>query len=183
MMRKTPAEKGKSITGPPPPDIIAGPETESLELSVARLLNERKLTLSTAESCTGGYLAHLITTVPGSSDYFLGGVIAYSNAVKMSQLGVRAETLKQFGAVSEQTVKEMVSGARNVLKTDLALATVGIAGPDGGTPDKPVGTIWLAVGDKTRIVTKRLQLGTDRLQNIQYTALDALDMLRSFLRS
>ena len=125
----------------------------------------------------------MITTVPGSSNYFMGSVISYSNEVKMRQLGVKEETLKEFGAVSEQTVKEMVAGALDLLRTDIAIATSGIAGPDGGTPEKPVGTIWLAVGDKNRIETKKLQLGKDRLRNIQYTGLYALNLLRLFLRN
>jgi nicotinamide-nucleotide amidase len=181
-LRKTkPAEELVEVQSLLPPEITADQEKDPLERSVGKLLKERKLTLSTAESCSGGYLAHLITRVPGASDYFIGSVIAYSNEVKMRQLGVREATLKEFGAVSEQTAKEMVIGALDLLKTDVALATTGIAGPDGGTPAKPVGTIWLAVGDKNRIETKRLQLGTDRLQNIQFTALYALDLLRSFL--
>jgi nicotinamide-nucleotide amidase len=126
-------------------------------------------------------LAHLITTVPGSSAYFLGSVVSYANSVKMNQLGVQETTLQQHGAVSEQTVREMVSGANRLLGTDVAVATSGIAGPDGGTPEKPVGTVWIAVGDGQRTVTRKLQLSKNRLVNIQYSAYYALNLLRLFL--
>jgi nicotinamide-nucleotide amidase len=165
-----------------PPALIAGYDEDTLEGAIGGTLREKGLTLSTAESCTGGYLAHLITAVPGSSDYFQGSVISYANEVKMRQLGVKEETLKTHGAVSEATVREMVAGAIRLLQTDIAIATSGIAGPSGGTPEKPVGTIWVAVGDKERTVTKKLQLGKDRMRNIQYTAIHGLNMLRLFLR-
>jgi PncC family amidohydrolase len=151
-----------------------------LETAIGKLLKEKNLTLSTAESCTGGYLAHLITSVPGASAYFAGSVISYSNAVKMNQLNVREETLREHGAVSEQTVREMVAGALDLLKTDLAIAVSGIAGPDGGTPEKPVGTVWIAVGNGSAIETRMLKLGKDRMRNIQYSAIHALNMLRLF---
>jgi nicotinamide-nucleotide amidase len=109
--------------------------------------------LATAESCTGGFLAHKITSIPGSSAYFMGSVVAYSNTVKMNQLNVKPSTLEKNGAVSEETVKEMVQGALDLLKTDLAIAISGVAGPDGGTPEKPVGTIWIAIGDKNKTKT------------------------------
>jgi nicotinamide-nucleotide amidase len=183
VVKKTLEEKFREMQGCLPPELIAGYDDETLEGAVGKMLKEREFTLSTAESCTGGYLAHLITSVPGSSNYYLGSVIAYANEVKIKHLGVKAETLREFGAVSEQTVREMVAGAIHHLKTDMAIATSGIAGPDGGTPDKPVGTIWIAVGDKDTIRTRKLQLGKDRLRNIQYTAIYSLNMLRLFLRS
>lgn len=160
---------------------IFGYEKEQLEEVVGNMLREREKTLTTAESCTGGYLAHRITAIPGSSNYFLGSIIAYSNQIKTNQLNVSSETLDNHGAVSEQTVIEMVKGTLNLLKSDLSIAISGIAGPGGGTPEKPVGTIWLAVGDKNDIKTVKLQLGKNRLKNIEYTAVTGLNMIRKFL--
>ncbi len=162
-------------------DIVYGVEEDTLEQVVGRYLMERNLALGTAESCTGGYIAHLITTVPGSSRYFMGSVVAYSNELKQRLLGVRPQTLEQFGAVSEQTVREMVAGALEALKVDIALSVSGIAGPDGGTPDKPVGTVWMAVGDCRRIVAQKHVFARDRLKNIQLAAVFGLNMLRTFL--
>ena len=153
----------------------------SLAEAVGRLLIEKKLKLSTAESCTGGYLSHLITSVPGSSAYYQGSIISYSNEIKEKMLGVQGTTLEKFGAVSEETVREMVAGSLDRLGTDLAVAVSGIAGPDGGTPDKPVGTIWMACGNREITVTKKIQLGKDRIKNIQSAAIHALDLLRLFL--
>jgi nicotinamide-nucleotide amidase len=163
------------------PELIFGFEEQTLEGVVGALLKERRLTIGTAESCTGGYLAHQITSVSGSSAYFTGSVIAYSNQVKINQLGVSEETLQQHGAVSEPVVEQMVRGTLELLGTDLAISTSGIAGPTGGTPQKPVGTIWLAVGNREKIVTRKLQLGKDRLKNIQYATVQALNMLRQFV--
>jgi nicotinamide-nucleotide amidase len=166
-----------------PQEVIAGYGDDTLESAIGHILKEKNKTLATAESCTGGYLAHLITSVPGSSAYFLGSVVSYSNSLKTKQLGVSEDTLRQYGAVSEQTVREMVAGVNRLLGTDVAVATSGIAGPDGGTPEKPVGTVWIAVGDRQRTVTHKLQLGRDRMRNIQYTGYYALNLLRLFLRS
>ena len=174
-------EKFAEMEGLLPPPLIAGYDDDVLESAVGKLLSAKSLTLSTAESCSGGYLAHLITSVPGSSLYFKGSVISYSNKVKIHQLHVAEKTLKEHGAVSRQTVREMVAGALQLLKTDLAIAVSGIAGPDGGTPEKPVGTVWLAVGNKSTIETHQLKLGKDRLRNIQYSAIHALNMLRLFV--
>ena len=161
-------------------ELIYGYGDEQLEEVIGELLIKKGKTLATAESCTGGYLAHKITAIPGSSRYFIGSVIAYANQVKENQLGVKEETLREYGAVSEQTVIEMVKGTLNLLKTDMAVAISGIAGPGGGTPDKPVGTIWLAIGDRNQTRTMKLQLSKDRLRNIQYTAMKALDLIRQF---
>lgn len=163
-----------------PPHLIVADEDISLEEALGKLLAQKGLTLSTAESCTGGYVAHLITSVSGSSAYYMGSVLSYSNEIKMELLGVKEETLREHGAVSEETVKEMVAGALQLLKTDIAVATSGIAGPTGGTPDKPVGTIWIAVGNKEKVNTFQLSLGNDRERNIQYTAIRALNMVRLF---
>ena len=142
------------------------------------LLTERKETLSTAESCTGGCLAHLITSISGSSNYYLGSVISYSNDIKMQELEVSSANLEKFGAVSKQVVEQMAKGARKKFKTDYSLATSGIAGPNGGTKEKPVGTIWIALASKKGIQSKLLHLGEHRGRNIRRTALAALNMLR-----
>lgn len=163
------------------PELIYGYDEHKLQAAVGDLLKERSLTLSTAESCTGGYLAHLITSISGSSAYFQGSVVAYANEVKTKQLGVNPETLEEHGAVSEETVKEMVQGLLELLGTDIGIAISGIAGPTGGTADKPVGTIWLAVGNKEAIHTKKLQLTKDREKNIQYTSVVGLNMIRRFV--
>jgi nicotinamide-nucleotide amidase len=162
-------------------DVTFGREREQLEALIGQLLRERGLMLGTAESCTGGYLAHLITAIPGSSDYFRGSVIAYSNEIKMKLLGVRPQTLEAYGAVSEQTVREMVSGAVKALDADVAIAISGVAGPGGGSPEKPVGTIWMAVGDGQQVHARKIQAGKDRLKNIEYAAVLALDYVRRFL--
>ena len=162
-------------------ELVFGFEKEKLEEVVGRMFLEKGKTLATAESCTGGFLAHKITSIPGSSAYFMGSVIAYSNAVKMNQLNVKPDTLKNHGAVSEETVKEMMQGALDLLKTDLAIAISGVAGPDGGTPEKPVGTIWIAIGDKNNTKTYQLNLWKDRMKNIEYTTTVALNVIRKFL--
>jgi len=131
-------------------------ETETLVEKVTRRLIESGVTVATAESCTGGMIGELLTQLPGSSAVFLGGAIVYSNAEKVRQLGVRQATLDAHGAVSEETVREMATGARERFGTELAVAVSGIAGPDGGTPDKPVGTVWLALASPRGIVTKKL---------------------------
>ncbi len=162
-------------------DLVYGHGEIKLEEAVGQLLRDKGLMLSTAESCTGGYVSHLITTIPGSSTYFKGGIVAYSNDVKMQQLNVNQETLESFGAVSEQTVTEMVRGSLHQLGSDLAIAISGIAGPGGGSPEKPVGTIWMAIGNHRIINTQKLQLSKNRLKNIQYTGNKALNMIREFV--
>ncbi len=152
-----------------------------LEEAVGKLLQERGLTLGTAESCTGGLLAHKITSVPGSSAYFQGSIVAYHNDVKVRQLGVQPETLAAHGAVSEETVREMAEGARARLGVDVALATSGIAGPGGGTDAKPVGTICIAYADAHRTVSRTLTFSRGRQLNVEYTVTMALDLLRRSL--
>lgn len=163
------------------PELIFGREKEELEAVIGRMLREQGLKLGTAESCTGGYVAHRITSVAGSSEYFMGSAVTYTNELKMKLLGVKPETLEQYGAVSEQTVIEMVQGALPLLGVDIAIAASGIAGPGGGTPEKPVGLVWIAVGNKDKVVTKKLLSGKDRVKNIHYTAIIALDLLRQFV--
>lgn len=160
---------------------IYGTGNEQLSSVLGRHLNHRSKNLAVAESCTGGHLAHQITSISGSSQYFKGGVVAYSNNLKQSLLNVSRETLNNHGAVSEPVVKEMVKGATENLGTDCAIATSGIAGPGGGTDEKPVGTIWIAAGDKSHIETQLLQLSYDRMSNIQYTSVASLNLLRLWL--
>lgn len=160
---------------------VFGFDDDELETVVGRLLQERKWVLGTAESCTGGYIASQITKSSGSSAYFQGSVVSYANDVKINVLGVDPETLAAVGAVSEQTVRQMAEGARRVLGVQVALATSGIAGPDGGTPDKPVGTIWIACATPNGTVTRLLKLGQYRDQNIQLTTAYGLNMVREEL--
>jgi nicotinamide-nucleotide amidase len=153
-----------------------------LEKAVLNLMNERGLTLSTAESCTGGYIAHLITQHPGCSSVYWGGAVAYAYELKESILGVKQSTLSTFGAVSEQTVTEMAEGAIKNFKTDYSIAVSGIAGPDGGTEDKPVGTVWIAISSKNKTVAKVFNFSNKRIQNIERSAASALMMLLNLLK-
>ncbi len=153
----------------------------SLEESVSRLLKSRNKTLATAESCTGGYIAHLITSRAGSSAIYKGSIVSYANEVKENVLGVRPETIQQHGAVSEPTVTEMIRGALKTIKADYAVATSGIMGPDGGTPEKPVGTVWIAVGNKNQTKAFPYLFRYDRTRNIETTAQTALSLLRRFI--
>lgn len=162
---------------------VFGYDDDELETVVGKLLKDKSLTLGIAESCTGGYVSSQITKVPGSSTYFQGSIVSYSNEIKIKQLGVEPGTLEQFGAVSEETIRQMAEGVRNVLNTSVGIATSGIAGPDGGTPAKPVGTIWIACATDQRTVTRLLKLGQYRDQNIQLTATYVLNMLREELIS
>jgi nicotinamide-nucleotide amidase len=162
-------------------EFIYGYNLDSLEELVGKLCVQKGLRLGTAESCTGGYIASKLTSVPGSSAYFMGSIVAYSNEVKKSILGVNEETLTKYGAVSEETVREMLSGLFRVLPVDLGIAVSGIAGPDGGTPDKPVGTIWIAYGSKDKISTYLLQTSKNRGKNIEYSTSYALNLIRKFL--
>ena len=147
------------------------------EEEIGELLKAKNLSLSTAESCTGGGIAALITSVPGSSEYFNGGIVAYSNEIKKDLLHVSAETLAKYGAVSRETVIEMVKGAMKTLKTEWAVATSGIAGPGGGTPEKPVGTVWIAAAYKNDIVTMKQEGDRGRAGNVQSAIQNALSML------
>ena len=156
---------------------IVGEDCETLDELVHKTLIDRGKTLATAESCTGGNIARLLTAQAGASAYFKGGVIAYSNEVKESALGVKHETLAAHGAVSEETVREMVEGVRQRLAADYAIATTGIAGPGGGTPEKPVGTVWVAVCSKDKTVTQLMHYGDRRQQTIDRTTSQAYSML------
>lgn len=156
-------------------------DNEELELVLADLLLKEEATLATAESCTGGYLAHTITANAGSSAYYLGSVISYANEAKMNLLGVKKETLETHGAVSEQTVIQMAEGARKALNSTYALATSGIAGPGGGSLEKPVGTIWIACAGPEKTVAKKILSTKTRLVNIQYGSKSALALLRKMI--
>ena len=152
-----------------------------IEEKIGECLKDKGMTLSTAESCTGGGIAALITSVPGSSSYFKGGIVAYSNEVKMNILHVSPQTFETYGAVSRETVIEMAKGAMEALKTECAVATSGIAGPGGGTLEKPVGTIWMAVACRDKIVTRKEEGDLGRIENVKRTIQDVLAMLCSEL--
>lgn len=160
---------------------LVADEDISLQEALNKLLKQENKTLATAESCTGGYIAHLITSIPGSSSIFNGGVVSYANEAKEAVLGVKRNTLEQSGAVSEQTVIEMAEGVLRQMKTSYAMATSGVMGPDGGTQEKPVGTVWLAVTNGTQTKTQKLHFRFDRKRNIQLTANAALNMMRLFI--
>jgi nicotinamide-nucleotide amidase len=145
-------------------DYIIALEDKPLEAILGELLKQKNATIATAESCTGGRLAAALNALPGSSAYYLGSVVAYANEVKEQVLGVEQDTLIQYGAVSEQTVREMAEGVRRLMHTDYAIATSGIAGPDGGTKDKPVGTVWIAWATPEGTVAERYQFGVARLR-------------------
>ena len=158
-------------------------EDLTIQQAVAKLLKERKQTVGTAESCTGGYIAHLLTMDPGASSNYKGTVVSYDNQVKKDLLGVSQESLDAVGAVSEEVVKQMVKGVLQNLKTDYALATSGIMGPDGGNEKKPVGLVWVAVGNEEKIETKEFNFRFDRTRNIEQTSIAALAMLHRFIKA
>ncbi len=159
-------------------DAYIGFEDASLASAVAQMLSSRNETLAVAESCTGGYLASQFTSMSGASKYFNGGVVAYSNDVKHSVLGVSNDALEQFGAVSEQVAIQMAEGVRRVCGSSYGLATTGIAGPDGGTDEKPVGTVWIALSSSQGTVARCVRFGTLRQPNIERSASNAINMLR-----
>ena len=163
------------------PEYIFGTDDDSLEAIVGQMLTERKQTLATAESCTGGYIAHLLTSIPGSSAYFKGSVIAYDNTVKEQLLGVMPETIEKYGAVSSEVVTEMAIGAQTSLNADYVIAVSGIAGPGGGTTEKPVGTTWIALATPDEVFSKQFLFGDSRDRNIRRATLQALNMLRKKL--
>ena len=160
------------------PQYIYGEDEETLEMAVGRLLREKNLTLCTAESCTGGKIAQLITSVPGCSDYYRGSVVAYSNDIKTGILGVDPVLIEKNGAVSEEIAKAMAEGARRVMRADFALATTGIAGPAGGSELKPVGTLWIAISGRSGSTAEKYTFTSDRSTNITRFAFVALNRLR-----
>lgn len=162
------------IIGP----VVFGHEAQTLEEVIGIRLREMGATLATAESCTGGYLSHLITSVAGSSDYFMGGVVSYANQSKEHLLGVESEALRNHGAVSKEVVMQMARGAQLKFGTTYALATSGVAGPGGGSEEKPVGTVWIATATPDGVKAKKFNFGNSRQRNIRKAALMALDLLR-----
>ena len=160
------------------PNQVYGYEDDTMEGVVGDLLTAQNASISTAESCTGGAVAKMITSVSGSSNYFEGSVICYSNICKINQLHVQESALHDYGAVSQEVVEQMAIGVKRKLNTDYGLATSGIAGPTGGTAEKPVGTIWIALASKRGVISKKLNLGYSRDRNIHVTSLSVLNMLR-----
>ncbi|HEX7252677.1 MAG TPA: nicotinamide-nucleotide amidohydrolase family protein, partial [Thermoanaerobaculia bacterium] len=157
---------------------IFGRDDEDLSAAVGRLLRQSGQTLSVAESCTGGMISALLTDIPGSSDYFRGGIVAYANDAKEEMLGVASATLEQHGAVSEEAAREMAAGARTRFESDLAAAVTGIAGPDGGTPEKPVGTVWFALADARETAARTRRFVGDRAMVRRTASLYALELVR-----
>lgn len=163
-------------------EFVVTNEDVPLEKAILDEMARMNCTLALAESCTGGYIAHLFTRHAGSSQVLLGGAVSYSNALKESMLGVQHTTLQKYGAVSEATVREMAEGALRNFKSDYALSVTGIAGPDGGTPDKPVGTVWIAVAKSSKTISKKFIFGNKRQQNVERTAVSGLGLLLKLLR-
>jgi competence/damage-inducible protein CinA C-terminal domain len=169
--------KLRSILG----SAILAEEDLPVEVIIGNLLKEKHLILATAESCTGGNIAHMLTTVAGSSSYFKGGVVAYCNTVKEKMLGVSHDILEKVGAVSQEVVEQMAKGVLNSLETDIAVAVSGVAGPDGGTEEKPVGTVWICVCTKNDVLSRRFQFGALRKINIDRATLSAFAMMKEII--
>jgi nicotinamide-nucleotide amidase len=163
------------------PDVLVTDQDEPMEKVVGKLLLQRKKTMATAESCTGGYIAHRITVNAGSSEYFKGSIVSYSNQVKEDVLEVPHDYFFTVGAVSEEVVRAMVKGVLKEIKADYAIAVSGIMGPGGATAEKPVGMVWVAVGNEEKIITQLFNFRFDRVRNIEITAMNALNLLRKFI--
>jgi nicotinamide-nucleotide amidase len=164
-------------------DLLVVAEDHPLEKAIGDLLRNKGKTIATAESCSGGYIAHLLTSIPGSSAYYKGSVVAYNNEVKNEILGVDTAILAQHGAVSSETVAAMLIGLLKNIKADYGITVSGIMGPEGGTNEKPVGTVWVAVGSKEKQLTRSFQFRFDRQRNVQLTAANALLMMFKFIQS
>ncbi|NDV47134.1 competence/damage-inducible protein A [Paludibacter sp. 221] len=177
LMMNQQIDKVKEILG----DAVVSDEDVSVEELVGKILKKKDLTLATAESCTGGNIAHLITTISGSSAYFKGSVVSYANEVKTKVLGVSANDIEECGAVSKEVVEQMVQGVQQLLSTDVAVATSGIMGPDGGTDEKPVGTVWIAACYNGKVISRKFQFNNQREQNIERATQAALLMVREIL--
>ncbi len=171
----------QSLTDLFPHEVIATENVTPAQI-LGQLLNERELTVSCAESCTGGNLAHRIVQVPGSSNYFLGSVVSYSNDVKANVLGVSRSDLEKYGAVSQKVVEEMALGVSRLMRSDCGIATSGIAGPEGGTALKPIGTVWIAVKWGSTLVTECMRFSGDRNEVIESATNHAMVMLINLLR-
>jgi nicotinamide-nucleotide amidase len=162
---------------------VYGEAKESLEEIIGRMLKKNGKTISTAESCTGGYISHLLTKVPGSSAYYIGSVISYAYEIKENELNVPREVIMKHGAVSQPVVEQMAKAILEKYKTDYSISASGIAGPDGGTADKPVGTVWIAIATPEKVISAKFLFGNDRERNIQKTANAALVMLKKELEN
>ena len=165
------------------PQYIYGMDEELLESIIGKLLREKKQTISTAESCTGGYIAHLITSIPGSSDYFTGSIVSYDNRIKIDELDVDKSSIEKHGAVSKEVVLQMAENIKKKFNTDYSIATSGVFGPDGGTAAKPIGTTWIAIASPHGTIAEKFLFGENRERNIRKTALQALNMLRKLIVS
>ena len=163
------------------PSYVFGEDDITVQEAIGKQLKQTGTTIATAESCTGGYIAHLLTSIAGSSDYFMGSIVSYSNQVKIDLLEVEKEAIEAQGAVSEPVIEQMAIGARRKLDTDYAIATSGIAGPDGGSDHKPVGTVWIAIASKEGVYSKKFLFEKHRARNIRRASLAALSMLRRTL--
>jgi len=163
-------------------EYLFGHDEETLEEIVGQILKKKNATMATVESCTGGYIAHLITSIPGSSAYFKGSLVPYANEIKQNILHIPDDLLEKHGAVSREVVTEMALAAQTMFNVDYVVATSGIAGPDGGTPEKPVGTTWIAIATPQEVIAKQYTFGDSRDRNIRRTALQALNMLRKNLK-
>ena len=162
---------------------VYGLDKEELESSIGKLLIKNYKTISFAESCTGGFISRMITSVPGSSQYFVGSIIAYSNEIKMNNLNIKKENIDKYGTVSREIVEEMARNVRKKFKSSIGISTSGIAGPDGGTKEKPVGTVWIGYSDKDKTTSKKLILTKRRDINITLSAVNALNQIRINLKS
>ena len=160
------------------PEQIYGYDTDTMEGVVSNLLREKKYTLSTAESCTGGNISKMITSISGSSSFFNGSVVSYTNKSKSQLLDVNEQVIKKHGAVSKQVVEQMAQNVRLKFDSDYGISTSGIAGPNGGTTEKPVGTVWIAIASEERVISKKLNLGYNRERNIHVSSLSVLNLLR-----
>jgi nicotinamide-nucleotide amidase len=165
------------------PEYVFGYDNDNLATAVGHLLMQLNRTMAVAESCTGGNIAHYITSNPGSSAYFKGGIVAYSNDVKVKLLGVPAGIIEKEGAVSQQVAEAMAIGARKSLGADYAVSTTGIAGPDGGSEEKPVGTVWIAVAGPSGVSSKKYVFKHNRERNIIRSTQTALNLLRKFIQT
>ncbi len=163
------------------PDVLVTDRDEPMEIVIGNLLRARKQTMATAESCTGGYIAHRITANAGSSEYFKGSIVSYANEVKQSLLQVPSEYFTTVGAVSEEVVRDMVKGVLEKISADYAIAVSGIMGPGGATTEKPVGMVWVAVGNREKTITRLFNFRFNRARNIEMTAINALNLLRQFI--
>ncbi|MCQ2218142.1 MAG: CinA family protein [Paludibacteraceae bacterium] len=157
-------------------------KTEETAKEILEIFKANGWTLSTAESCTGGNIAHNITLIPGSSSIFNGGVVSYANEVKMNILGVKSEDLEREGAVSRPVVEQMAKGATKALNTTFAVATSGVAGPGGGSAEKPVGTVWIAASNGTEVISRKYLFGQERKENIEKATLQAFFLLKEFVK-